>query len=93
MEVKVAHLRDHDLRVQADGLSMDVSLAVYSMVNLVFWHFPSITCNGAIGLLSLLSLCVRVRVPFRILVQLMDVSVSLSCLCLKLNPGHAMNFF
>ncbi|KAG5514491.1 hypothetical protein RHGRI_035785 [Rhododendron griersonianum] len=30
LEVKVAHLGDHDFRVQTDGASMDVSLAVYS---------------------------------------------------------------
>ncbi|XP_057476177.1 methylcrotonoyl-CoA carboxylase subunit alpha, mitochondrial-like isoform X1 [Actinidia eriantha] len=30
LEVKVAHLGDHEFRVQADGVSMDVSLAVYS---------------------------------------------------------------
>ncbi|PSS06365.1 Methylcrotonoyl-CoA carboxylase subunit alpha like, partial [Actinidia chinensis var. chinensis] len=30
LEVKAAHLGDHEFRVQADGVSMDVSLAVYS---------------------------------------------------------------
>lgn len=33
MEVKAADLGNHDFRVETDGVSMDVSLAVYSKVN------------------------------------------------------------
>lgn len=32
LEVRVAHLGHHDFRVDADGLSLDVSLAFYSKV-------------------------------------------------------------
>lgn len=38
-EVKVAHLGDRNFRVQTDGVSMDVSLAVYSKVNFVYVDF------------------------------------------------------
>ena len=78
MEVKAAHLGDHEFRVQADGVSMDVSLAVYSKVNLVtrvYFQIPSTKCNGTICLFSLAAVfvCVCVCVSFRILVQLMDI--------------------
>lgn len=36
LEVEVAYLGNNDFRVEADGLSMDVSLAVYFKVNNYF---------------------------------------------------------
>lgn len=33
LEVKVTCIGNHDFRVEADGVNMDVSLAVYSKVN------------------------------------------------------------
>ena len=67
LEVKAAHLGDHEFRVQADGVSMDVSLALYSKVNLVtrvYLQIPSIKCNETICLLSLAALYVFVCLCF-----------------------------
>ncbi|XAR61176.1 Methylcrotonoyl-CoA carboxylase [Bertholletia excelsa] len=53
LEVKAEYLGNHDFRVQADGVSMDVSLAVYSKdqnEHIHIWHGPHHHyCNQKLG--------------------------------------------
>lgn len=38
LEVKATHLDNHNFRVEVDGMIMDVSLAVYTKVNISARH-------------------------------------------------------